>query len=98
MVGNRVNSRVDLHYSVNSRQRSQCAKIVTFRVNAELNELIVVAAKEAGKSKSEFIRDSIVEFMKFLEMNLGTEVTLMKHVRNPNNEDKDRFNEYVVLV
>ncbi|MEM0351719.1 MAG: hypothetical protein QW459_01915 [Sulfolobales archaeon] len=93
-----ASNRVNLNYLINSRQKPQCAKIVTFRVNTELNELIVVAAKEAGKSKSEFIRDSIVEFMKFLEMNLGTEVTLMKHVRNPNNEDKGRFNEYVVLV
>ncbi|MEM2288823.1 MAG: hypothetical protein QW503_07030 [Sulfolobales archaeon] len=94
MVGNSTN----LYYLIHSRQKPQCAKIVTFRVNTELNELIVIAAKEAGKSKSEFIRDSIVEFVKFLEMNLGAEVSLMKHVRNPNDENKERFDEYVVLV
>lgn len=93
-----VSDRTNLSYLVYSRQKTQCAKIVTFRVNPELNELIVAAAKDAGKSKSEFIRDSIVEFVKFLEMSIGVEADLMKYARNPGEDGKKRFDEFVILV
>lgn len=93
-----INDRANPSYLVYSRQKAQCAKIVTFRVDPELNDLITTAARSAGKSKSEFIRDSIVEFMKFLETNLGVEVSLMKYVRNPGEDDKKKFDEFVVLV
>lgn len=93
-----TNNRTNLSYLVYSRQKPQCAKIVTFRVNPELNELIIAAAKDAGKSKSEFIRDSIVEFVKFLEMNMGVEVDLTRYTRNPSEDDKRRFDEFVILV
>lgn len=93
-----TDDRASLTYLVYSRQKTQCAKIVTFRVNTELNDMISTAAREAGKSKSEFIRDSIVDFIKFLEDNLGVEVNLLKFVPNSDKGDRKRFDEFVVLV
>lgn len=80
------------------QQKRRCARIVTFRVDSELNELISAAAKNTGKSKSEFIRDSVVDFIKFLEDNVGIEVSLQKYVPDPSKKNKKGINEFVVLV
>ncbi|MCX8184788.1 MAG: ribbon-helix-helix protein, CopG family [Sulfolobales archaeon] len=85
-------------YIIYSRQRTRSAKIITFRLNPELNELLSTAARKSGKSKSEFIRDSLQDFIKFLESSLGTEVSLLKYDRDTDSKNKKRFDEFVVLV
>ncbi len=80
------------------RQRTRYAKIVTFRISPELNELITVAARRTGKSKSEFIRDSVVEFVRFLETSLGAEVDLARYLLKSERKDKERLEESVVLL
>jgi len=80
------------------QQRRRCARIVTFRVGSELNELIAVAARSASKSKSEFIRESVVEFIKFLEDNIGVEVSFQKYLSDSKEKNKKGVNDFVVLV
>ncbi len=80
------------------RQRTRYARIVTFRIAPELNDLITVAARDAGKSKSEFIRDSVAEFVRFLETNLGAEVDLTRYLFKPERKEEERFEEFVVLL
>lgn len=93
-----VNARSTFIYPGYMLQRRRCARIVTFRVDSELNELISVAAKNTGKSKSEFIRESVIEFIKFLEDNVGIEVSFQRYIPDPGMKNKKRTNEFVVLV
>lgn len=75
-------------------QRPNCAKIVTFRIDRELNELISEAAKRMGKSKSEFIRESVIEFLRYLD-GVGVRVELQSYTKLSNKRDHDNP---VVLV
>ena len=85
-----------LHQAYPGR-RLRCARIVTFRVSRDLDTMITIAARKAGKSKSEFIRESVAEFIKFLEDNLGVEVDLQRYTSEPGRDGR-RLNEFVVLV
>ncbi|MCS7099074.1 MAG: ribbon-helix-helix protein, CopG family [Sulfolobales archaeon] len=90
--------RFNFIYIPHSQTRTHGAKIITFRLNPELNELLSTAARMSGKSKSEFIRDSLLEFIRFLESSLGAEVSLLRYSNNSNSKNKKKFDEYVVLV
>jgi len=81
-------------YELALRYKHNCAKIVTFRISRELNELISDAARKAGKSKSEFIRESVLEFLKYLDGS-GVKVELQSYTRPSGRRNHDNP---VVLV
>ncbi len=67
-------------YELALRHKHNCAKIVTFRISRELDELISEAARRTGKSKSEFIRESVFELLKYLD-GAGVKVELQSYTR-----------------
>ncbi len=81
-------------YELALRHKHNNARIVTFRISRELNELISEAARRAGKSKSEFIRESIFEFLKYLD-GVGVKVELQSYTRSSSRRNHDNP---VVLV
>jgi len=75
-------------------QRPNCARIVTFRISQELSEMISEAARRMGKSKSEFIRESVIEFLKYLD-GVGVRVELQSYTKLSSKRNHD---SPVVLV
>jgi len=81
-------------YELTLRQRHNCAKIITFRISRELSEMLSEAARRAGKSKSEFIRESVIELLRYLD-GVGVRVELQSYTK-PNS--RRNHENPVVLV